>query len=475
MKGPELLALLPFLVLGSTAVLLLILLSFHRSHASSAWAASAGLILSFAAILPAAAAAPVMVTTLLAIDRYALFYTGLIILASITVLLISYGYNRARSAREEFYLLVVLGALGASALVASRHFASFFLGLEILTVSLYALIAFEGKSGRGGEAGIKYLVLAGLSSAFLLFGMALVYFQAGAMEFGEIFREAAKAEEAVLITAGLALIAAGLGFKLALFPFHMWTSDVYEGAPAPVAAFIATVSKGAVFALMLRYFGLADMHAFSPVFSVFAAIAVLSMFAGNFLALLQDNIKRMLAYSSIAHMGYLLVAFLSSGPLSVTAAGFYLSAYFVSMLGAFGAITLLSDGKGDREHLDAYRGLARTSPLLCGVFAGMLFSLAGIPLTAGFVGKFYLAAAGIGSALWLLVLALAVNSAISLFYYLRIVAALYAPAPEGVSPAPAIPVAGGAALAVLTVLLVFIGIYPSPLIALLQASFGLSL
>lgn len=256
----------------------------------------------------------------------------------------------------------------------------------------------------------------------------------------------------------------GIGFKLALVPFHMWTPDVYEGAPAPVAAFIATVSKGAVFAILLRYFTQTDFLKSDSLFLVFAFISFVSMIAGNILALFQNNIKRVLAYSSIAHMGYLLVAFLSGGAFSAQVVTFYLVTYFVTTFGVFGVITLLSDNERDADNIDDYRGMSSRRPFLAAVFTAMLFSLAGIPLTAGFIGKFYLVTAGASSGLWVLVVTLALSSVIGLFYYLRIIFSLYArPVPEQSSPMRGIPLAGGMLLAVLLMLLLWIGVYPAPL------------
>ena len=256
-------------------------------------------------------------------------------------------------------------------------------------------------------------------------------------------------------------------------PFHFWAADVYEGAPAPVTALIATASKGAVFALLLRYFGAMGIQVREPFFVIFTVIAIVSMFLGNFLALLQSNLKRLLAYSSIAHMGYLLVAFLAGGPLAVTAVTFYLLAYFITTLGAFGVITALSNKSTDFSHLDGYRGLAFRHPLLGTVLAVMMFSLAGIPLTAGFLGKFYVLLAGVRSALWLLVLVLVVNSVVGLFYYLRVVIAICisrsnrlreSPDRLRYSPAPSASLIGGILLGVLTVCLIWIGVYPGPVI-----------
>ncbi|MDA8433929.1 MAG: NADH-quinone oxidoreductase subunit N, partial [Nitrospiraceae bacterium] len=289
----------------------------------------------------------------------------------------------------------------------------------------------------------------------------------GTMEFGQAARSAAAAGGDPVLFAGFALIIVGIGFKLALFPFHTWTPDVYEGAPAPVSAFVATVSKGAVFALLVRYFGEGGGQTGRPLFATFWALAVASMFAGNLLALFQENVKRMLAYSSIAHVGYLLVAFLSAGRMMVPAVSYYLAAYFATMLGAFGVVTITSGRGRDADLLEDYRGLAGERPWLAGVFTVMLLSLAGIPLTAGFIGKFYVVAAGVDSALWVPVLALAMNSAIGLFYYLRVVTVMFAPAAEG-RALPRLSLAGGAVVVCLTGVVLCLGVFPSFLVDLIR-------
>jgi NADH-quinone oxidoreductase subunit N len=382
---------------------------------------------------------------------------------------LSFSYlNQHEGHHEEFYLLLLIATLGAVVLVASRHFASFFLGLEILSISLYALTGYLRHNDRSTEAAVKYLILAALSSAFILFGMALIYAETGSLDFARIASRAADPVQSLPFTAGFALIITGLGFKLAVVPFHLWTPDVYEGAPAPVTAFIASVSKGSVFALVLRFFAGIDPAANQALLLIFAIVAVASMFAGNLLALLQVNVKRILAYSSISHIGYLLVTLLASGPQRLSASAFYLAAYFVTTLGALGVVTVLSGKEGDADSMAEYTGLAARRPWLAAVFTVMLFSLAGIPLTAGFVGKFYVVAAGIGSALWLLVVALAINSAIGLFYYLRILAAVYA---KPSAPAPAdtpLSRSGIAVLSGLTVILIWLGVYPAPVIVLIE-------
>ncbi len=475
MSVSDLTALLPLIVLAAAIVLILMVTAFYRNHAVIATLAVLGLGLAFAALfLPSAS---VQVTTLLVMDGYARFFIGLMFAASFAVILLAYGYLNEHSINpEEFYILVLLATLGAAVLASSSHFASFFLGLEILSISLYALIAYLRTSERSVEAGLKYLVLAGASSAFLLFGMALVYAETGTMELARLAAIPATRSVATnyLLLPGLAMIVVGIGFKLAVVPFHLWTPDVYEGSPAPATALIATVSKGAVFALLLRYFTRFDFHAYQSLFLIFGLIALASMLVGNLLALLQNNVKRILAYSSIAHLGYMLVAFLASGPLAVTAIAFYLVAYFVTTLGAFAVVTVLSGQERDADDIEDYQGLFRRHPWYAGIMTAMLLSLAGIPLTAGFVGKFYLVAAGVSTALWLPVVVLVIASAIGLFYYLRIIVAMYAaPAPdEAYLPSPSPSLIGGLVLAGLVLLLVWIGVYPAPLIQLIQVTVG---
>ena len=289
---------------------------------------------------------------------------------------------------EEYYVLLLTATLGGAALVASTHFASFFLGLEILSVSLYALIVYPIYRAQFVEAAVKYLVLAGATSAFLVFGMALVYAETGTMTAAGVRRAGRRPRRPATSSSPSAwcMILVGVGFKLAVVPFHMWTPDVYQGAPAPVTAYIATVSKGAVFALLLRYLLPREpRHRPRRCSCVFAAVAVASMVAGNLLALRQDNVKRILAYSSIAHLGYLLVAFLATGERGGDGRRPSTSSPTSPHLVAFGVVTALSTGGARRRRCIAdYRGLgARATAGWPAIFAVALFSLAGMPLTDG--------------------------------------------------------------------------------------------
>ena len=466
MNGHDLLAILPMIVIASTSVVVMLGIALHRSHGFTCALALYGIYLSALSFAFAVPEVPSRVTPLLVVDYFALLYLALILAScGITIILAFFYLDKRDVNSEEFYLLLLLATLGSMVLVCSSHFASFFLGLELLSISLYSLIAYPKSSQRHSEAGMKYLVLAATSSAFLLFGMALVYADAGAMDLSAIATKALRGSYTMPFFGGLMLILVGIAFKLALVPFHMWTPDVYEGAPAPVTAFIATVSKGAIFALLLRYFTEMGSQNSPSMLMIFGALSIASMIGGNLLALFQNNVKRILAYSSIAHMGYLLVAFLAGGAAGAQVVTFYLITYFITNFGAFGVITFLSNAEGDAENIECYRGLAWRRPAAAAVFTAMLFSLAGIPLTAGFIGKFYLISSGASSGLWLLTVTLALSSVIGLFYYLRIIVSLYSPpAQKETYSLSMVPFAGTIVLAVLTALLLCIGVYPGPLI-----------
>jgi NADH-quinone oxidoreductase subunit N len=463
------LSLFPLILIAGTSMLVMLDVALKRHHALVAGLTIAGLVVAFISVLAVTPYAPRHVTALLIIDRYALFFMGVIIASAVAVAVFSYPYfEKHEGRREELYVLLLTATLGCTVLVASSHFASFFLGLEILSVSLYAMIAYLKERKQSLEAGMKYLVLAAASSAFLLFGMALVYAELGTMEFSGVTAASAITSPLALLLPGIVLIITGIGFKLAVVPFHLWTPDVYEGAPAPVTAFIATVSKVAIFALLLRFFYHTDVYQSHAVFIMFAIIAVTSMVIGNLLALWQTNVKRILAYSSIAHFGYMLVAFVAGGTMAVEALTFYLVAYTVTTLGAFGVVTVLSDSGRDADTLNDYQGLFWRRPLMAGIFTVMLLSLAGIPATMGFLAKFYVLAAGASAMQWSLIIILVTTSTIGLFYYLRILVALYAASPERkVFTEPVVP-SSGMMLALLTALLLWFGVYPAPLMDMIQ-------
>ncbi|APU30280.1 NADH:ubiquinone oxidoreductase subunit N [Ectopseudomonas alcaliphila JAB1] len=474
----HLIALLPLLVTSLTAIVVMLAIAAKRNHALTFILSVVGLNLALLSLIPALEVAPLEVTPLLLIDTFACYYMALVLAASLACVTLIHAYLGGESGkgypgnREELYLLVLLSAAGGLVLVSAQHLASLFIGLELLSVPTYGMIAYAFFNKRSLEAGIKYMVLSAAGSAFLLFGMALLYAESGNLAFADIGVSLAR-ESSQLVQIGIGMMLIGLAFKLSLVPFHLWTPDVYEGAPAPVAAFLATASKVAVFAVLLRLYQISPAMSGGWLSDLLTLIAIASILFGNLLALLQNNLKRLLGYSSIAHFGYLLVALIASQGLAVEAVGVYLATYVLTSLGAFGVITLMStpySGR-DADALYEYRGLFWRRPYLTAVLTVMMLSLAGIPLTAGFIGKFYVIAAGVEAQLWWLLGAMVLGSAIGVFYYLRVMVTLFMREPNmhrHDAPFDWGQRAGGIMLLVVALLAFIIGVYPQPLLELVQ-------
>ncbi len=486
MSWAQLLALTPLLLVAALAVALMLLAAFRGEQRLQFWLYQLGLLAALLSVLPSSASA-IVVTPLLRIDGFFAFFAQLFIVAAMAIGVMAAQYwQRPAAARQpaaEVYVLLALCLLGALVLAAAQHFAALFIGLELIAVASFALVAYPAgataplarSQRRSLEAGIKYLLLSAVASAFLLFGIACLYLQQGTLAFVDVRALTAPAAlpASVLLPVGAALLLIGAAFKLSIVPFHMWTPDVYQGAPTPVTALIATLSKGALVAALLRYLHSTELLSAPGVGRLLIALAALSMLGGNLLALMQHNIKRLLAYSSIAHIGYLLVAFIAVGllgggnELALQASAFYLVAYVVTTLGAFAIVNVVSDGAGELRafELRHYRGLFWRSPWLASCFILILLSLAGIPLTIGFVGKFYVFAAGAEAQLWLALTAVIVGSAIGLYYYLQVILVMLQPAQAGA----AVP-AGSHWLAYsLTGVLLGFGVYPAPIMAWLPA------
>ncbi len=480
MSAAEFLAMAPLLVLAFGCVAMMAMIAFIDQEQTAALVAVAYLLLAVLCVPLAASGGARAVGALLVIDAWALFFTTLFLIGGALVVLQASEYPMPGYRKGELYLLLMLASLGAAVLVSSRHFATLFLGLELLGISLVAMVAYPVGWRGALEGGVKYLVLSGASTGIVLFGIALLYAATGSLEFSGSALHAAPAMplSELWMAAGLALLLAGFAFKLSLVPFHLWTPDVYQGAPAPVTGFLATVSKGAVAAALFRYLAESGAWKHEPVIDVLIVIAVVSMLAGNLLALLQDNMRRILAYSSIAHLGYLLVAFITlaadRGDVAGEALGAYIVAYLVTTLGAFGVIAHLAAVRRGREpgSLDEYRGLFWSRPWLAAAFTLILLSLAGIPLTVGFIGKFYIFAAGASASHWGLLVAVVAGSAIGLFYYLRIILFMIRPAAGGVTVSSGLPPLTPArfALAVLALFLVWFGVAPGGLIAAIRGA-----
>mgnify|MGYP001310176243 FL=1 len=423
-------ALAPILMLSLTAIVLMIQASIKRDQ-SVAWVITGvGFLLTlWSASYARDFTQPV--TILLQVDHWSLFFTSLILIASLVTLVLSKDkFSSEGERKEEYYLLLVLSVLGAVVLIQSSHMVSLLLGMELMGVALYAMIAFPERGQLPLEAAVKYLVLSACASAMLLYGFALIYAATGELSYAGIGTRAAVAyaENPMLVMAGSAMVIAGIGFKLSVAPFHMWTPDVYEGAPTPVTGFLATVSKGAVFVALTRFYIDGSLYQFGDLNTALAALAIVSMLVGNWLALRQENIKRLLAYSSIAHFGYLLVVLIA---LTYIDAGlvnqsitFYLTAYIVTTLAAFTVVSMVAGEDTAKQNIGAFAGLFWHRPLEASALTVAMLSLAGIPLTAGFMAKFFVITVGIQSGLWGLLAVLVVGSAIAIYYYLRIIFAM---------------------------------------------------
>ncbi len=437
-----------------------------------------GIGVSLATVLAVRPMAPVEVTPLLRVDRYALLFVTLLLSASGILAIFSRAYlARRRCSGEAYYALLLFATVGMGILACSTHFASFFLGLETLSVSLYVLLGYLRTDRPSLEAAAKYLILAAMASGFLLFGIALLYAATGSLVLSQVASTATAlvatggSVEAVWVACGALLLLAGFAFKLALVPFHMWSPDVYQGSPAPITALIATGSKGAVIAVILRMLA-ADPTPTPVLTTTLAGLAVATMLGGNLLALLQTDIKRLLAYSSVAHIGYVFVALSIGGAAGGSAVVFYTVTYVATTLGAFGVIAVLSsDSAADVDDMAGYRGLGRRRPALAATLSVMLLSLAGIPPTGGFLAKFAVMSAAVAGGRSDLALAMAVASAIGVYYYLRVLVVMYmspAGATEGLAAAPphnaaSRPLVGvGMALLALVILVFAMGVYPEP-------------
>ena len=464
MTEKDFLSLTPFLIIAIAPVVIMLVISILRNYRVIFWFSVLAFLAAFVSIFFILPSIPNTIGTLFIVDVYGLFFLGILLVSALLVTFISYEYiKQLEGIREEYYIIIFTSTLGAALLAVANHFVIFFLGIETLSISLYILIAFQKSKSNSIEAGIKYLILASVSSAFLLFGMALIYTASGTMQFTAIVKVFGGGDHlSPLIISGFGMMMVGIGFKLALVPFHMWTPDVYQGAPAPVSAFVATVSKGAVMAVLIRFFFSLKGFNNHYFFVTISAIAILSMFFGNILAIRQKNLKRLLGYSSIANMGYLIIILLVGTNRGIHASVFYLISYFITTIGAFGVISLLSSDKYEAENIEDYKGLFWKKPWIAIVLTLSLLSLAGIPLTSGFIAKFYIIFEGMKAGLLVLIISLLINSVIGLYYYLRVITALFSSAGDNMLPelAPW----GNVTLAIIAISILILGIYPGWLI-----------
>jgi NADH-quinone oxidoreductase subunit N len=480
-KGVELLRFLPEIILTVVGTLLMVIVPL----AGQRWAAIYGHIslLGLAGALAAAVSAystpgPAFSGMLLA-DGFAAFFRVLVISVGILTVLASYRFlGREGAEAGEYHALILFCVAGQCVMVTANELIMIFIGLEISSIATYVLAGYFRDDKRANEAALKYFLLGSFATAFLLYGIAWIYGLTGSTNLAAIRVALAShdlAPSPILVALSAALMLVGLGFKVSGAPFQIWAPDVYQGAPTPISAFMSAGPKAAAFAVFLRIF----MTAFEPIGSGWEPLvwlsALLSMTIGNFAALTQSNIKRLLAYSSIAHAGYVLVAVAARSETGTAAAMFYLAAYALMNIGAFAVVAHLS-GKGERfVGVDDFAGLAVRQPFTAALLTVFLLSLIGVPLTGGFFGKFYIFKAALQSNLvWLTVLGL-LNSAVAAYYYLRILVVMYMHEPsEAVSAAEPLGAGMKAALVLPAVGTFLLGIFPSAVLTFATKSAALA-
>jgi len=374
---------------------------------------------------------------MLAVDRYALFFAGICVISSLATVLVSTGYlRRFNILRGEYYALLLLSTAGMFVLVTAYDLMSIFLGIELMSLAIYVIVGFRRRDFLANEAAMKYFLLGAFAIAFFLYGMSIIYGLCGTMNFKGIVVEATSREliQNPAFLFAVALLLVGFVFKVSAVPFHMWVPDVYQGAPSPVTGYMAGAVKAASFAAFLRLFYMSFMPARAQWVEIVAVLAIATMTVGNIVALVQRNVKRMLAYSSIAHAGYILIGMAALGIDNTKAASgvmFYLAVYAFMTLGAFALVSALENREDSRGiELDDFSGLGLRRPVLGFTMALFMFAMAGIPPTGGFFGKYYIFSAAIDRGLtWLAVVGV-LNSALSLYYYLRVVVYMYMRKPK---------------------------------------------
>ena len=459
--GVEYIRILPELVLsvfGMAIMLLDPLLDDQRSHRVLGGVALAGSLAAIAATVWQAQVPGMAFWDMVRVDAFSIFFHFLITAITAVVVLTSFEYMQVQRIRAgEYYGLILFGAVGMCLMSSAVELVLIFIALEISSISTYILAGFRQRAAISSESSLKYFLLGSFATAFFLYGVALMFGATGSTSIAIIGQALSSGPAPVLAYVGIAMMFVGLGFKVAAAPFHIWTPDVYEGAPAPVVGFMSTGPKAAVFAVLLRV--LFEAHAPGRLWLIWI-VAALSMTLGNIGALVQDNVKRLLAYSSIAHAGYLLVAFAALPASGIPAAMFYTASYAAMNIGAFAVISHFA-GSGEKlVTLEDYSGLAKRSPLLAATLTIFLLSLIGIPMTGGFFAKFYVFTAALQANLTGLVIIGVLNSAIGAYYYLRVIVMMYMRDAREEIAISRVPVAMGTALAITVIATIYLGVLP---------------
>jgi len=392
------------------------------------------------------------------VDAFSIFFHFVIIAVTAVVILTSYEYMEVQEIHAgEYYGLILFGAVGMCLMSAAMELVLVFIALEISSISTYILAGFRRRAAISSESSIKYFLLGSFATAFFLYGVALMFGATGSTSIQDIGNVLRSVQVPALAYIGVALMFVGLGFKVAAAPFHVWTPDVYEGAPAPVVGFMSTAPKAAAFAVLLRI--MFEAQAPGRIWLIWV-VAALSMTIGNLGALVQQNVKRLLAYSSIAHAGYMLVAIAALPSNGIPAVMFYIASYAAMNVGAFAVVSHLARAGERYVSVDDYSGLGARSPMLAATLTVFLLSLIGIPVTAGFFAKFYVFSAALQANLVGLVIIGVINSAVASYYYLRVIVVMYMRDAREAVPISPVPTALGVALAISVVATIYLGVLP---------------
>jgi NADH-quinone oxidoreductase subunit N len=456
---------MPEIVLAVFGMIVMVLDPFiddHRNQKTMGIIALVGSLAALVATLFQAEYPGLGFWNMVQVDSFSVFFHFLVAAVTAVVILTSFEYMRVQRIRAgEYYALVLFGAVGMSLMSSAVELVLIFIALEISSISTYVLAGFRRHAAISSESSLKYFLLGSFATAFFLYGVALMFGATGSTSITTIADTLHARDIPLLAYVGVAFMFVGLGFKVAAAPFHVWTPDVYEGAPAPVVGFMSTAPKAAAFAVLLRVMFQADAP--GRLWLIWVA-AALSMTLGNIGALVQDNVKRLLAYSSIAQAGYMLIAFAALPNNGIAAVMFYTATYAAMNVGAFAVISHIS-GEGERYvTLEDYEGLGRRSPLLAAILTIFLLSLIGIPITGGFFAKFYVFSAALQANLVGLVIIGVLNSAVASYYYLRLIVVMYMRDAREEVPVLPIPIGLGAALAISLAATIYLGVLPGRLL-----------
>lgn len=457
----------PMILVASAALVVLILEALKdKTENLSCWISIMGLITAASWAMSSVSESRNAFNGMLSTGGYASFFAMIFAASGILCIMLSRSYL-AKSGIEhgEYYALLLFAVVGMMLMAAAADLVIFFLGLEMMSICFYVLAGFARRRVPSNEAALKYFLLGAFASGFLLYGIALLYGATGTTNITAIVGQTGRLLNAPLFTIGLGLLLIGLAFKVAAVPFHMWVPDVYEGAPTTVSAFMSTGGKAAAFSAVLLVFAPKLVDRFVQIQDILAAIAALSMIVGNVIAISQSNVKRMLAYSSIAHAGYILTGVVAANTYGSNGVLYYLAAYTVMNIGAFGVLSLLETEEGKNLTFDEYVGLSRVKPFVAGLMALFMFSLAGLPPFAGFFGKYYVFAGAVEAGFTWLAIVGVVMSVVSAYYYLRLVVVMYFREPGGRITEPVNGLAVGA-LVLSAIVIIGMGLFPSTVLDL---------